>query len=305
MPPPNRPRYRRMPLEVAVFSPAAALQAQRLGANRIELNATGSYSVGGLTPPVSDLVQLLARRELNIPVHIMIRPRAAPEDGSPDFMYSDEEIVQMVRSIHDFKDARVMNPLFGDRFVVGALRLSSGHSSDGSDDGSSTSPLSHVRIDQDVCRIFVNEAKPFRCVFHRAFDAIAAASRSVDGGQLLLHLGFEGVLTAGGLYGTCCDTDNVDEVDHMCHRLAGRVNIIVGGGLRRHNVGPAASQLAVYDDNTVWFHTSAVQVRDGVVTEDIDTDELHGLVNQLALTSPAWKDPAGHWLRVYGPGARR
>ena len=55
---PHRPR--KVPLEVAVFSIEDALRAQTLGASRIELNATGSYAVGGLTPTVQQLQQLRA-----------------------------------------------------------------------------------------------------------------------------------------------------------------------------------------------------------------------------------------------------
>ncbi|PHH79003.1 hypothetical protein CDD80_5856 [Ophiocordyceps camponoti-rufipedis] len=285
--PPNRPKYRCMPLEVAVFSPLSALQAQTQGASRVELNAAGSYSVGGLTPPVSDVVTLKSNRDFKLPIHVMIRPRGAPEDGSQDFIYSDEEIAQMVQSIQDFKDAGVMNPFHGDRFVFGAIRESSGTSDDEYDWDSDDEDKNKLRIDEHVCKTLLNAAKPFPCIFHRAFDPIAAANRSSEGAELLLRLGFEGVLTAGGNGGTCCKQDNVDEIDHMCHRFAGRLNIAVGGGLRRHNVNPVASQLAVYDDNTVWFHTSAVQVRDGLVTEDLDIDEVHGLVNQLSLVEPA------------------
>lgn len=46
-------------LEVPIFHPDAASTALRLGAHRIELNATGSYSKGGLTPTIDELAQTM------------------------------------------------------------------------------------------------------------------------------------------------------------------------------------------------------------------------------------------------------
>ncbi|PHH77942.1 hypothetical protein CDD80_7565 [Ophiocordyceps camponoti-rufipedis] len=78
----------------------------------------------------------------------------------------------------------------------------------------------NLRIDEHVCKMLLNGTKPSPCVFHRAFDSIAVACRSPEGAELVLRLGFEGVLTAGGHGGTCCKQDNFYEIDHICHRHA-------------------------------------------------------------------------------------
>ncbi|KAM4056059.1 cutC family protein [Hirsutella rhossiliensis] len=306
----RRPKARRMPLEVAVFSGQAALQAQLLGAERVELNSPGSYALGGLTPPVDELVRVSAR--LSIPVHVMIRSRPAPADGRPDFVYGPRDLARMILAICRFKASGVMDPVRGDRFVLGALREVDEQDDDGSDfgidddqehhddahdsDADSTRPRKRLVIDETICEALVEVSKPFGCVFHRAFDPIAASSprRCAHALERLALLGFDALLTAGGPAGSCCDKPNVDTVDHLCHRMAGRLPLIVGGGLRSHNVARAAAQLAVYAngdgdarDSPVWFHTAAVKTIDGFHTEDLDLDELHDLLVQLGHIEPA------------------
>ncbi|PHH89444.1 hypothetical protein CDD83_6049 [Cordyceps sp. RAO-2017] len=278
----SRPITRRMPLEVAVFSGQSALEAQLLGAARVELNAPGSYAVGGLTPEVDELADIRAR--LNIPVHVMIRPRGAAPAG-PDFVYSAQELAQMILSINEFKAAGVMNPLHGDRFVLGALRLVD----DGDGDGGAEA-RQRLDIDETVCRALVETAKPFGCVFHRAFDPLAGRGRgaAAQAADCLASLGFHAVLTAGGPAGTCADEANLDKIDHMAHRLAGRLAIVVGGGLRRHNVARAAARLAVHPAAAVFFHAAALRrAPDGSVSERIDPDELDALLRRLGVAEPA------------------
>ncbi len=111
MPPP--------PLEIPVFSPAAARRATALGAARIELNAAGSYAAGGLTPSTADLAAL---SDLIVPVRVMVRPRGK-RPGAPDFVYDDGELRQMLDSIATFKESGWMRLARGDGFVFGVLRL--------------------------------------------------------------------------------------------------------------------------------------------------------------------------------------
>lgn len=295
---------RRMPLEVAVFSGQAAHQAQLLGASRVELNSPGSYALGGLTPPVDELACVTDR--LAIPVHVMIRSRPAPSGGGPDFVYSPRDLARMFLSICRFKAAGVMDLQRGDRFVLGALREeddSGGGSDLGLDDdpedgahATSRPRRSRLVIDETICEALVEVAKPFGCVFHRAFDLIAVSSprRCSRALEQLARLGFDALLTAGGPVGSCCDASNLDAVDHLCYRIAGRLILIVGGGLRSHNAARAAAQLVVHADpdadvkhSPVWFHTAAVKTVDGLPTEDLDLIELQALLAQLDHTDPA------------------
>ncbi|POR37683.1 Copper homeostasis protein cutC [Tolypocladium paradoxum] len=276
----SRPRARKMPLEVAVFSAESALTAQTLGASRVELNAAGSYGVGGLTPAIEELANLRAEpRRLTIPVHVMIRPRGAPAEG-PDFVYSARELADMFTAISRFKASELMNPLAGDRFVFGAVR-------EVDDDDDDAPGDKRIDIDDALCTALIEIATPFGCVFHRAFDPIAASARCIDAAERLAELGFQGLLTAGGLNSSCCSQENADRIDCMCRRMAGKIQIIAGGGLRRHNVAKAAAQLAVYDDNTAWFHTAAVKTINGAPTDVLDADELVDILTVLGQVQPA------------------
>ncbi|KJZ80511.1 hypothetical protein HIM_00361 [Hirsutella minnesotensis 3608] len=295
-----RPTTRRVPLEVAVFSGRSALEAQRLGASRVELNAPGSYAAGGLTPDVAVLASI--RPQLTIPVHVMIRPRGPPAvraDGGlqePDFVYSATELARMTAAIGRFKAAGLMNPFRGDRFVFGAVREASVDDDDAEDGGLLRGGRDgkQIEIDETACRTLIQAAKPFGCVFHRAFDAMAAGTRGAEAAEVLIRLGFECVLTAGGTNGSCCERTNVDNIDHLCHRVNGRLQVIVGGGLRRYNASRAADVLAVYadyeesDSSCVWFHTAAVRrADDGSPTEELDVHELQELLIRFQQREPA------------------
>ncbi|KIE01765.1 copper homeostasis protein cutC, partial [Metarhizium majus ARSEF 297] len=183
-----------MPLEVAVFSGESALKAQSQGASRVELNAPGSYHVGGTTPPIAELKRIAAK--VTIPVRIMIRPRGAPGDGSPDFVYTPKEVAAMAQSIRDFKATGLLNPFRGDGFVFGLLQPTPAAAAEDPLPGGEPDAACALRVDHASCRALLDAARPFGCVFHRAFDPIAATRRIGDGVEALVRLGFEGLLTA-------------------------------------------------------------------------------------------------------------
>src|SRR5690606_29586637 len=78
-----------MIVEVCANSLESALNAQKAGADRIELCT--ELAVGGLTPSFG-LLQLV-RERISIPVNVLIRPR------SGDFTYSQLEFEIMKRDI--------------------------------------------------------------------------------------------------------------------------------------------------------------------------------------------------------------
>ncbi|PHH69429.1 hypothetical protein CDD82_7770 [Ophiocordyceps australis] len=252
------PVVREMPLEVAVFSSQEALRAEVLGASRIELNATGSYAQGGLTPMVSELVKLKGKRQ--IPASIMIRPRGG------DFEYNAQEVAAMVVAMCRFKASGAMDATRGDRFVFGAVQRRS--------DG-------RLAVDRAVCEALLAVARPFESVFHRAVDGLIAQGRGVDTLRLVGELGFAGVLTAGGA-GSC--VDNGDELDRLCHAAAGVVDVVVGGGLRAHNGEWLAAQLAVYE--SVAMHSAAVKRLDNGQWA-MDDDEVQRLAILTGQVEPA------------------
>ena len=248
----------KLPLELAVFSPADALAAQTLGASRIELNAPGSYPSGGLTPPLAVLAALSP--QLRIPMRVMIRPRGPPANPHPDFIYTSVELDAMRASIAEIKASGTMDVARGDGFVFGILR------SDG--DGA-------LEIDEEKCAELVELARPVPCVFHRAFDPLPDCEAGVD---VLVRCGFAGLLTAGGVKGGGC-VGNLTRLDRICERAGGRIEVVAGGGVRHHNVNAlTASALGGAERRGTWVHSAALK-SDG---SGMDEEEVQKLLTELA-----------------------
>jgi copper homeostasis protein len=279
------PQPTQLPLEVAVFSGANAIQAQNQGAHRVELNAPGSYARGGLTPPVDELTSVSPW--LKIPMRVMIRPVGAPLESttSPggDFMYNPAEFEAMKQSITAFKATGAMDVPRGDGFVFGIL---------------APAPTEHterdlrasVRVDVPRCTELVNLASPFPCVFHRAFDPIADTELLHQGVRDLAACGFDGLLTAGGA-GPSHEA-HLQRLDSMAcyiemHRELRGLQLVVGGGVRAHNADRAVAKLGTHKQGRVWLH-SACLARDpasggGGAAENVDDVELRNLISRLEL----------------------
>lgn len=306
----------KLSLEVAVFSGRSALMAQSAGANRVELNAPGSYANGGLTPPVSELTAIAS--ELEIPVRIMIRPVGKPlskggnksgpavslnVSARPDFVYSADEFELMKTSIEAFKATNLMNPVRGDGFVFGILRhaVDSDYdvftpppprSADFNDSGDDDDVYAELVVDQERCLILTELAKPYPCVFHRAFDPIAANPRRVYSAlETLIECRFDGLLTSGG---PGSHASHIDNLDRMITHLKGRMQVIVGGNVRSHNIPNAVARLGVHDDNAVWFHSACLASSRTASSgnkdespEQLDTSEVATLVGCMEVKGRA------------------
>ncbi|KAL8376458.1 hypothetical protein RB595_007513 [Gaeumannomyces hyphopodioides] len=286
-------------LEIPVFSPTAAREAAKLGAHRIELNAAGSYPVGGLTPSLAELSDLLEQLQQppppqsaaaatsdgepapppRVPIRIMIRPRGAPpppaagQPPPPDFIYTRAELATMQDAIRAFVASGLLDAGRGDGFVLGVLRQDGGR---------------RLAVDVPRSSHLVAQARPFPCVFHRAFDDVlaqdgdgAAAGGGLDG---VVACGFAGVLTSGGP-GSAAGAGNVRALRRVVELAAGRVEVVVGGGVRSGNVGALA---AAIDDargdagGERWFHSSCL-TGGGDGEADIDRDEAANLLKALAV----------------------
>ena len=77
-----------MIVEICASNFESAVAAWQGGADRIELCT--KLSVGGVTPP-KDLIDKVIS-EINIPVHVLVRPRAG------NFCFSETEIRDMIHS---------------------------------------------------------------------------------------------------------------------------------------------------------------------------------------------------------------
>ncbi|KAI9898264.1 hypothetical protein N3K66_006624 [Trichothecium roseum] len=257
------------PLEVAVFSASSALQAQRNGASRVELNAPGSYPDGGLTPPLSELTTLASPSAgLKIPVRVMIRPVGVQPGSGPDFVYSDDEFGIMKRSLREIKEAGVLDQARGDGFVFGILE-------DSRDGG--------IRVDVDRCAELVKLAAPYPCVFHRAFDVLAAGPSHAEALDSLVACGFRALLTSGGVGS---HGEHLDRLEELIALADGRLQTIVGGGVRAGNVGAAIERLGRFGGDAVWFHTACLATGEHVAAESLDDVEMGKILSVLDESAP-------------------
>ncbi|KAI1084244.1 hypothetical protein F5B20DRAFT_576379 [Whalleya microplaca] len=285
-------------LEIPVFGARAASSAVQLGASRIELNAAGSYPDGGLTPSIEDLERVA---HLDVPVRIMIRPRGPPpRSAGRDFMYSDEEFEQMTTAIQRFKETGLLDEVRGDGFVFGILKedqsrrdVSQAQDSRKGDpifpQSSRAADLYSPRcmVDKERCMRLVQAARPLKAVFHRAFDEIVSCieeghdpnerqSWSI-GLDDLATCGFDAILTSGGLGKAIQNIDRLEEVIVRAEGLG--IEIIVGGGVRRGNVGELIQRLQLKEKTYANHVHSACLSAAG--SDYVNAEEVAAILSQL------------------------
>lgn len=253
-------------LEMPIFGPASAHAAVQAGASRLELNAENSYAAGGLTPSITDLAQL---QSLDVPVRIMVRPCGPPPAPARDFIYSDGQLDTMEQSILQFKDSGLMKAARGDGFVVGVLLLDMTDEDD-----------TKVAVDIVNCTRLVNAARPYKVVFHRAFDDIVGHQEGADSHwkmalQHLVTCGFDGVLTSGGPGNAI---RNIDTLKRIIDMATSDIEVIVGGGVRSKKVKDLVDQLALAR-NSGWVHSSCLT---SSTTDEVDLAEVDSIVTKLA-----------------------
>ena len=148
-----------MILEVCVDCYTSILNAQKAGADRIEL--CSALNIGGLTPSYGLMKQ--AKKIDNMEIFVMIRPR------SGDFLYDDNEFQAMKH------DIEIVKEMGFDGIVTGILK------SDGN-------------IDMDRMEELCKLANPLKVVIHRAFDDANQPMKDVQG---LIEMGVCRILTSG------------------------------------------------------------------------------------------------------------
>lgn len=178
-------------LEIAVDSLASVRAAVAGGADRIEL--CSALSIGGLTPYLSLLRQI--REESQIPLRCMIRPRAG------DFLYSKEELRQMVMEIEAFRAAGA------DGFVLGCL-------------------TAQGDLDTEALKPLLEAAQGARLTLHRCIDV----SRSLEETYLAAkELGFDTVLTSGGAGNCSAGMETIGKL--LALEAKGGPQVLIGAGV--------------------------------------------------------------------------
>ncbi|KAI1745896.1 hypothetical protein F4680DRAFT_2811 [Xylaria scruposa] len=275
-------------LEIPAFGALAALRATTLGATRIELNALGSYGEGGLTPSLEDLKQFIFASGQRCPLRIMIRPRgpaSSPAEAGGlskrDFHYNAEEFDIMEAGIKEFKGLGLLDANKGDGFVFGILE------EDELEEYEGRIRRQRCWVDKARCTRLVQTARPFKCVFHRAFDEIVSCDTPAPdeptrpswetGLEDLAACGFDGILTSGGLGKAI---DNIEILGRIIQKAqALQIETIVGGGVRIANIGEITQRLGLRKRaNSVYLHSACLC---GNGSEDINPEEVQGILAQL------------------------
>jgi len=147
--------------EACVETLEQAIAAEKGGADRIELCA--NLDVDGLTPPKDLIIEV--SKHLNIPIRVMIRPRAG------NFIFSEKELTEMKASIIICRITEVEGVVFG--------ALKTDHN-----------------LNIDAISILTNLAFPLKVVIHKAIDDTPDLLKSLK--KLSLIKGVSTVLTSGG-----------------------------------------------------------------------------------------------------------
>ncbi len=184
-------------LEVCCGSADDVIQAQKAGADRVELNSDLFH--GGLTPTLGELI--VAKRETGMKIMVMVRPR---EGG---FCYTEAEFATAV------EDAKLLLAHGADGLVFGFLHQ------DGSLDGERTKILAGLA-----------QAAGKESVFHRAIDVVPDWRKTLD---QLISLGITRVLTSGQEADVSLGTGTVRE---MISYGAGSIQILPGAGITARNM---------------------------------------------------------------------
>lgn len=200
--------------EACCTSPEAVRAAARTGAQRIEL--CERLDVGGVTPSEALLREVLAASAL--PVNVLVRPRGG------DFIYSEEEVRQMLESI------RLCAALGANGVVVGAL----------TPDG---------RVDLPVMRRLVDAAREagLSVTFHRAFDETADPLAALED---VIALGCDRLLTSGHAPDALAGRALIGE---LVRRAGTRLTVMAGCGVRPGNIAAIAR-----DSGAPEFHSSCI-----------------------------------------------
>jgi copper homeostasis protein len=183
-----------MIIEICANSFASAKAAQDGGANRIELCT--DLSKGGLTPSYSVIKKVI--ETLNIPVHVLIRPR------SGDFVYSKKEMDTM------FRDIAFCKKLGCSGIVSGVL-------------------TSENTIDEKATRQLIEASNGMEFTFHRAFDCGVEVASSI---KLLMDLGVTRLLSSGHQNKAI---DGIELLNKIKFLSKDQLQIMPGSGINAEN----------------------------------------------------------------------
>ena len=179
--------------EKCVGSYKEAVEAEILGAHRVEF--CDNLLEDGTTPSFGNIKK--AVNNLQIPVMVIIRPRGG------NFEYSKDEAEIMIEDIRMCKELGVYG------VVIGALKGN--------------------KIDVELTKRLVEEAKPMSITFHMAFDEIEDKKDAID---ILVKLRVDRILTKGGKENAI---DGKEVLKDLVKYANDRIIIMPGKGVNKEN----------------------------------------------------------------------
>lgn len=186
--------------EICANSAESCVAAQAGGAHRVELCA--SMPEGGTTPSFGEI--RLARKLIDIRLHVIIRPRGG------DFLYTPLELDIMEEDIHMARQAGADGVVFGCLTPEGDL-------------------------DMPAMRRLMKISEGMSVTFHRAFDYVRSPKQVLEH---LIDLGVNRVLTSGqqptAMQGASLLTE-------LVRQAAGRIVIMPGCGVNEWNIAELAA----------------------------------------------------------------
>jgi len=183
-----------MIVEICANSFDSALAAKLGGATRIELCT--ALSLGGLTPSHGLIEKVM--QTLDIPVHVLIRPRGG------DFTYSERELDIMKRDISYCKNLGCAG------IVSGVL-------------------TTERNIDILATKQLMEASRDLDFTFHRAFDWVKNPTESL---QQLTELEVQRILTSGQ---ESKAIDGLGLLKNLLQAAQGNVEIMPGSGINSNN----------------------------------------------------------------------
>lgn len=186
--------------EICANSAESCVAAQAGGAHRVELCA--SMPEGGTTPSFGEI--RLARKLIDIRLHVIIRPRGG------DFLYTPLELDIMEEDIHMARQAGADGVVFGCLTPEGDL-------------------------DMPAMRRLMKISEGMSVTFHRAFDYVRSPEQVLEH---LIDLGVNRVLTSGQ---QPTAMQGASLLAALVRQAAGRIVIMPGCGVNEWNIAELAA----------------------------------------------------------------
>ena len=237
--------------EICANSVASCKAAQEGGADRVELCA--GIPEGGTTPSYGMIAT--ARKNISIGLNVIIRPRGG------DFLYSEDEIQEMI------EDIRTAKSLGADGLVFGCLKA----------DGS---------VDMEVMKRLMDAAGDTPVTFHRAFDHCSDPYQALED---IISCGCCRILTSG-----CRPTalEGAELLAELVKKAGDRIIIMPGCGIKEGNIAEIARLSGARE-----FHFSAREsVESGMIFRNPQVamgseDDPYGTVQTTARRVAATIEP--------------